>query len=216
MRHKTLARYSSSRLEKFLTELANLAEDHGARVRFIKKYGHMFSDLPDADQWRHPAIADSREQLEIKRAVYVQGELRGIWQSGSGEAKLPLGTRGARQWAALRFIRWAQESRVSFMLNLDVIAPGPFAQALLHVVNSERARVCRNLECRIQRYFFRPPGKKRQLYCSEICAEVAQRQWKKNWWGEHGVEWRKQRRTRAKKTQLTKTKGRTHGAQKTR
>lgn len=190
MDRKSLARYGSSQLERFLIEIANLHTEEDARMRFIKKYRHMLSNLPDAEQWAHPALPASPEQLEIRRAANMQSELQYVWRCGTHEA---------RQLRALMLMRWARESeKQSFMSHPEVLTPGPFAQAILYLVNSNRALVCGNPECKIQRYFFRPPDKKHQVYCSEICAEFGQRKAKQKWWEDHGEQWRRKRRKKGK------------------
>jgi hypothetical protein len=63
---------------------------------------------------------------------------------------------------------------------------------------SALARVCGNPDCPA-RYFV--AKKATQRYCSEKCAEVFQKEWKRKWWAERGNEWRrgrKQKKTRRK------------------
>lgn len=57
-------------------------------------------------------------------------------------------------------------------------------------IPTERLRLCRceRPDCP-QRYFV--AHHLGQLYATEPCAREAQREWKKQWWGKHGEEWRK-------------------------
>ena len=56
---------------------------------------------------------------------------------------------------------------------------------------SALAKVCANGDCPAP-YFI--ATKVSQRYCSEKCAEVFQRKWKRQWWTEHGDDWRRSRR----------------------
>ncbi len=61
----------------------------------------------------------------------------------------------------------------------------PLERAMTHFQrNSDRARHCLNPECPAP-YFFAPPKKKGQKYCSEKCAGVGTRESKKRWWNEN-------------------------------
>jgi hypothetical protein len=207
MRRKTLARYAASRLETFLTQLANLRPEDEAGLRFVRKYGHMLSDLPSSEQWRHPFVATTPEQLDLARAKNLQHELQCIWRSG---------TREARQFRVLMLAKWAQESgSFTFMLSPEAMHPGPFAQALLYLLNSDRALICGNPKC-LAPYLFRPRDKKRQVYCSDLCAEFGQRESKKKWWADKGDEWRKRRQSTQGRTLKKGRKGDKHGTRKTR
>jgi len=83
--------------------------------------------------------------------------------------------------------------------------PMPFEQALLHFVkNADRARYCANSECPAPYFFVK---RKNQRYCSEICAAPAQRELKRQWWSEHGEEWRKERAVKKTAKRKTARKG---------
>jgi hypothetical protein len=53
----------------------------------------------------------------------------------------------------------------------------------------ERLRVCDRPDCPNPYFVARHLG---QRYCSQVCAQWAQREWKKKWWVSHGPDWRKQ------------------------
>jgi hypothetical protein len=63
--------------------------------------------------------------------------------------------------------------------------------------NSSRARICGNSEC-LARYFI--ASRKSQVYCSERCAGVYQKEWKRNWWKHKGSSRRRQQRAKKRKT----------------
>jgi len=63
----------------------------------------------------------------------------------------------------------------------------------------ERLRLCMRPNC-THPYFLARHLK--QNYCSDECARWGQRKWKKQWWAEHGNDWRAKRR----ETDLKKTK----------
>jgi hypothetical protein len=99
-----------------------------------------------------------------------------------------------------------------FLVATEVLTPGPFTQALLHLLKStNRTRVCGNPECRVTPYFFRKH--RRQTYCSDICAEFGQRKSKQKWWSDKGSEWRKASKARS---QTETGKGANRGTRKAR
>jgi hypothetical protein len=46
----------------------------------------------------------------------------------------------------------------------------------------------------------------RQRFCSDLCAQWGQRQWKRQWWKENGESWRKQRRLKESKGEKNVTR----------
>jgi hypothetical protein len=65
----------------------------------------------------------------------------------------------------------------------------------------DHVRICANPECKAP-YFVAKDL--RQRFCSEICAQWGQREWKRQWWAAKGAEWRK---SRPKATKHSKKKG---------
>jgi len=65
----------------------------------------------------------------------------------------------------------------------------------------DHVRICANPECKAP-YFVAKDL--RQRFCSEICAQWGQREWKRQWWAAKGGEWRK---SRPKATKHSKKKG---------
>ena len=217
MARKALAAIPISKLERFLTELANLRNDEPALMRFLTMFGEMLADLPSAQQWcetdeertrwqletlkeRYPARkwrmtrgADmtAREQQsevffepsESERVCDLRSSLRSIWRAP---------TTNEKQIRALLLHKAVTTSgKPAFLLPSEVSSPGPFSQAVLHLLRSaHRALVCPNPECPTP-YFLRK--KRRQRYCSESCSGVGQREAKRKWWTAKGEDWRKKR-----------------------
>lgn len=75
-----------------------------------------------------------------------------------------------------------------------------FQSALYALFRQSRlAKVCANSDCPA-RYFV--ARKTSQEYCSDGCAKVFQREWKRQWWANHGKEWRRrhtQKKSREKR-----------------
>jgi hypothetical protein len=71
--------------------------------------------------------------------------------------------------------------------------------------------VCGNPECP-NRYFLR--GRKTQRFCDRpACAAYGQREHKRNWWNEHGAEWKheRSRESESRRKKRSKEAGRTGG-----
>jgi hypothetical protein len=64
----------------------------------------------------------------------------------------------------------------------------------LHVV--DRMRHCPNAGCPAPYFIAR---RRSQKYCSDACALPAQREFKALWWKNHGTEWQRERRAKAKR-----------------
>jgi hypothetical protein len=236
MNRKALATISTFRLEGFLSELANLRNDGAALGRFLAVFGEMLADLPSAKQWygrdeertrgqlealkeRYPAakwrmtrdadMAAPEQQSEFffepdedvnesKRVSDLRSWVRSIWRAP---------TTNEKQLRALLLHKAVTTSgKAFFLLPSEVSLPGPFSQAVLHLLRSaHRALVCPNPECPTP-YFFRK--KRRQRYCSESCSGAGQREAKRKWWTAKGEDWRKERNQKKLKQAPSKNKKR--------
>ena len=84
-------------------------------------------------------------------------------------------------WAPITF-DW-QSGQITYKPQTE------FQRALYELFRkSPLVKVCANRECPAP-YFI--AGKTSQRYCSDGCAEVFQREWKRRWWSEHGEKWRR-------------------------
>jgi len=245
MARKALATIPASRLERFLSELANLRNDEPALSRFLTMFGEILADLPSAQQWYGKDEERTRRQLETLKERYptekwrmtrgadktpteqpdwffgppedvaeftrmfdLRSSVRSIWRAPTSEEK---------QLRALLLHNAATSSgKAAFLLPSEVSSPGPFSQAVLHLLRSaHRALVCPNPECPTP-YFFRK--KRRQRYCSESCSGAGQREAKRKWWTAKGEDWRKKRSQERRKQASSKTQKRRNadGTHKTR
>jgi hypothetical protein len=86
----------------------------------------------------------------------------------------------------------------------------PIEMAFHYLLNHHnRTRRCLNSECPAP-YFF--AARHTQRYCSEICAQIGERETKRKWWAEHGTDWRKRtKHAAASKTHRKTTKKPTKG-----
>lgn len=258
MVRKALATIPTSKLEYFLTELANLRlanlQDDDRAVkrpieRFLNRFGEMLADLPSAKQWsdrgeertrwalealkeRHALgrivrnrnedgpskendepsdwVFGTREDMaEFSRLFDVRSAVQLIWRATTTEEK---------QLRALLLHNAVMTSGTpAFLLPKEVSLPGPFSQAVVHLLKSaHRALVCSNPECPAP-FFFR--RKRRQRYCSESCSGVGQREAKRRWWTAHGGDWREkhtQKRVVSKDKKKNEKRRNADGARKTR
>jgi hypothetical protein len=171
-------------------------------------HGAMLEDFPSAETWLNPSrrslVDTTKEQLEKLRILNLSSHLQYLWRQKTVEAK---------QFRIGTLIGLAQQAgKRGFLVAPEVLQPGPFAQALLYLLKSaNRIRVCGNPGCKVTPYFFRK--RRRQTYCSDVCAEFGQRKAKEKWWSDKGSEWRKTRKAR-KQTEIKK--GGNRGARKAR
>lgn len=192
MTRKPLAsKVSADRLETLLVELANVRSDDDWIRRFLNKYREMLIDFPSAEKLLSPHDGTSRDQLEKLRIQNLSSHLQYLWRQNTLEAK---------QFRVATLIALAQQAgKPGFLVATEVFEPGPFGQALLYLLKSaDRLRVCGNPNCQTP-YFFRK--RRKQTYCSDVCAEFGQRKAKQKWWSDKGDEWRK---TRKMQNQLKK------------
>lgn len=185
-----------------LAELANLRDDPKDFERFVKRWpGFVLvldKDLPRLSLGKGDIPNRFHSVLERREAV------RRIWRGNSltlTELLLPneppeelqnqeaykdrddeTGQQTGWNWEPQVNLDWQRrefiyEPRTNFQRALY----GLFRQSAL-------AKVCGNSECPAP-YFI--ASKPTQRYCSEACAEVFQREWKRRWWAEHGAKRRR-------------------------
>jgi len=196
MGRKALATIPGARLERFLRELANLKIDNSSAItRFLRQFGDMLEDLPSAQEWCEgpPGFRHPDGQLRYRSPGFEE-EMRigalsvrviSIWRGSTPREK---------QFRTLLLHRAISAWKPTFLLAPEVVkdlsTPGPFEQAILHLLNSaDRALVCRNPDCPAP-LFFRRRTNRRQTYCSTECSGFGQKTAKQKWWAEHGQQWR--------------------------
>jgi len=131
---------------------------------------------------------------EIENFVATQQRVREIW-----EGKKHGDEASIIKWALVRRPEYEDSSWYSFIevgweegtLKVRPRDLNDFIWLLLLQYSSQLA-ICANREggC-VTPYFIRKrPGYK---YCSDVCAKPAQQAFKRQWWNEHGEEWRQER-----------------------
>jgi hypothetical protein len=185
-----------------LTELANLRDDPKDFQRFAKRWPRFVlvlnQDLPGLSLGSGDIPNRFSSVRERREAV------RSIWRGSSltlSELLLPneppeelrnqeeykdrddeTGKQSGWSWEPQVKLDWQRrefiyEPRTDFQRALY----GLFRQ-------SARAKVCGNLECPAPYFIAYKPTRR---YCSEACAGVFQREWKRRWWAEHGARSRR-------------------------
>ena len=198
---------AASRLLEALAELANLREDQASLERFVKRWpGLVFLDesayrLKDGGKvpYKYGALVERRGALRniwrgdpfTLRQLLVPTdppeELRGKYFNrdcppDEEHSGVVWDTQIDLDWERGQFV---YESRTEFQRALYCL----FRQ-------SARAKVCANPECPAPYFIARETT---QRYCSDKCAEVIQREYKRRWWSEHGDEWRRSRKRSRRK-----------------
>jgi len=188
---------------KALTELANLRDDPKDFDRFAKRWRGFVHvderDLPGLGSIGREHIPNRFWTLRERRE-----SLKSIWQGSSltlSELLLPneppeeLRDQEAykdRDDETGRQIGWIWEPQVKLDWQRREFIYEPrtdFQRALYGLFHqSARAKVCGNSECPAPYFIANKPT---QRYCSEACAEVFQREWKRRWWTEHGAKRRR-------------------------
>jgi hypothetical protein len=194
-----------------LRELANLRDDPKDFERFVKRRPRFVPvlerDLPGVGPIGKAQIPNKFWTLHERREA-----LRRIWRGSSltlSELLLPneppekLRDQEAykdRDDETGQQTGWIWEPQV----NLDwqrrefIYEPRTDFQRALYGLfrQSARAKVCGNSECPAPFFIAHKPT---QRYCSEACAEVFQREWKRRWWAAHGARRRRSRKRSARK-----------------
>jgi len=197
---KTLARLSPQRAKAFLMELANLGESQAAAERFRRRFSAVMPVEMEAPE-------DVRDKEDIKRAFreyheYVSGEwhisLTGLRDDVRRAWREP--DLRTKEYVLFLLQQQALPGLSIIALLPSTLPPATlFEQAIVYFRRAiDRAQICKNPDCPAP-YFF--SSRRNQRYCSDACAVPAQREFKRQWWAEHGEEWR------AKKKQQPSRKG---------
>lgn len=194
--------------ERFLVELLNLrSEDQGAVVRF----GELFEDYVPYPYIRLPMrmnlTLEEREAATIaekaRRLIFntrslerIKSRLKDAWVQPTTLAR-EVAVLGVLHDALNAYLRKG-ELHTEEALQKRHRAYGNIVLTLLHAERIvDRMRYCANPHCAAPHFIAK---RRSQKYCSDACSIPAQREFKKAWWDEHGDEWRKARKTSAKKS----------------
>jgi hypothetical protein len=206
----------TSKLLSALKELANLRDDPASFERFARLYPR-FVHVPDSDlPYRFAEPLTRIPDLPNRFLLMWQRreDLRKVWRGNSDKltALLLPGTYPeelsaeektqyvsknesdtAGEWA------WPPQIKVDWQRSQFIYVPRTDFQRAVYALfrQSALAKVCANPDC-VTPYFI--AGRTAQRYCSDSCAKVFQREWKRRWWKEQGSKWRqkKSRRKRGK------------------
>jgi len=171
------SRFYGFRGHSLAEEFVNWADDPQSIIRFTRKFGPL--NCPQQED------GEFRQSLQEWRAYQVA--MRRYWRF-LGDNKHYRG-RGAWTSAVVN-----GEYLTALGGNLTFVTPH-LAHFLLLELGScsvTRLRICARPDCKTPHFTARHL---RQHFCSEPCAQWGQRQWKKQWWTEHGQTWRKQRKS---------------------
>lgn len=214
---------TTAKAERFLLELANLRPSKEAHGRLLKRFPEFLPEfLHDpkiAERLRdwilsfdshgaHGFILKERNVL-IDGHVVIFGRktLNETWEASKSIFLIFLSAVFLPDiWAStdLRAVQWKifgmrffsrgpTDSNTFLQAVLDPPPPNPFEVAMLYLwENFHRTKQCKSPSCKVTPYFF--AKKKGQEYCGELCAAEAQREYKRQWWAEHGKQWRKERK----------------------
>jgi hypothetical protein len=194
--HITLAIGYKPKAVELLTDFANTHPEDYERFDWKWQYA--------TRGWRG-GRASFEETQRIIREIW-EGKLKGR-EGGCVEAglglSLPIAEYGHSSQSALIKANWAEGTLWAARrdLNDDVW--------LILLSHSNRLAVCANRENGCPTPYF-VKKKANQKFCCEECAAPAQRAFKRQWFREHGDEWRKKwlKKQKKSKTQSRKMGGR--------
>ncbi len=211
---QNLATLPASRIQEFLAEAANTPIDELAVGRFMGKFGTILN-TPEWLAWSQEALAKNpryhqqgfghrlHAAFEVANSVELlllwnlQRKVRNIWESPD--------VRTAR-WRTfcVQYSIYDHLPVVAGTKDLDAPPATALQQCLTYLSeHSDLLKRCGNPDCGVTPYFF--AKKRKQRYCSDLCAQPAQRAAKKRWWDEHGEVWRK-KAARTRKVKQAETK----------
>ena len=139
-----------------------------------------------------PTRPDS-EFLREYWLIPLRDTLRSIWTADDVRAKrwgLFRILQDYFQYDDDRFNRSLYRTLSRHCMAAPLEPPTKFEEYLLYMMEAGQTRKCRNPDCPSP-YFFAKRGS--QQYCSSVCAEPAQKIYKKNWWRKKGKQWRAER-----------------------
>jgi hypothetical protein len=150
-------------------QFVNWANDPQGTLRFVRRYGPLSKPQPGQ------VFRQSLQQWR-KHQAFLQGQWR----------MTPLGyTIGMKDGEMLRI--------APKKLSLTVESLERFLEFEIWLAPAARRRICARPHCETPWFIATNP---KQQFCTEKCAEWAQRQHKQQWWAEHGDQWRKERKAR--------------------
>ena len=207
--------FEPSKIEA-LKDLANLRDEAAAFGWFARRWpGFVYvpdTDLPYALSVPLTGIPDLPNRF--LRMWQLREDIRRVWKGDSDKLKALLSpgvppeeltveerhalltkddSSTAGEWA------WPPQLKVDWLRSQFVYVPRTEFQKAVYELfrKSSLVKVCGNPDCVTPFFIGRRAA---QRYCSDLCAQVFQREWKRRWWKERGTKWRhkKSRRKRGK------------------
>jgi hypothetical protein len=166
-----LTAFEGKREGRLIDKFLNWPDDTKSILRFTRKYGPLEIAAKPKNTFRFPE-ADFRS---------AQQRLGKMWRSQDihPEKEIKGGTLLFRQG------------------TVTYSAPTLFMYLYVDLVTLpiDRVKICKRDGC-VHPFFI--AGHLKQRFCSDECAEVGQRELKKEWWDKNGAAWRANRRNEAK------------------
>ena len=197
-----------ARLLETLKELANLRDDPAAFERFVRYWPGL---IDVGDHCEHDSYAGySFGEPKTRMPRNLPKRFLGVWQWREALREVWRGNSEKLTYLLLPSLDeviadpdpewpWPPQLKVDWHRGEFVYIPRSKLQEAIYALfrRSALVKVCANQDCAAP-YFI--AGKTAQRYCSDGCAQVFQREWKRRWWKEKGTKWRrkKSRRKRGK------------------
>lgn len=165
-----LTRISEPAHEMILTRFVNESSSPGRIKLFIEKYGPL----------KETPLAGRGFKFPLRVWHNYQKTFRELWRTRkrmTGDLEFSE-KPGALRLTEGKLVYQAKSLEEFMVLELMGCA-------------AERMKICADPDC-VTQYFFARHLK--QKYCSDLCANRAQRKWKSEWWQSHGNRWRNDRR----------------------
>jgi hypothetical protein len=152
---------------RLIEDFLNWPSDSESILRFTRRYGPLQQEPVRGAAFRFPPISWEVDQRFFRKH----------WRS------------------AAKYPDWQPDGGTLAFRNgrLTYTAKNLYMYLYMDLFTSEakRLRLCRRPDCP-HPYFI--AGHLKQRFCSDQCAEWGQREWKKQWWKEHGETWRAKRK----------------------
>jgi len=201
-RPDTTSSVSERRLKKFLHDIVNAADN---RFDYILKVYVDAGFLPSKTLSEravalNPGFLTTQEltlrrQREMRQVVeQLRNGLQRIWSADDA---------ATAEWRLFSLQNEIYRSADTTMYESGAeLQPPPDDRLVYRALGRLRRslhmlRTCKNPACETP-FFIADKGG--QTHCSDVCAALAQREYKTQWWREKGPEWRKARRPKAKKS----------------
>jgi hypothetical protein len=197
-----LARISADQAQLFLERFANIPDDETKLRKFEKsfsKYVEGFAGQTIGEQL-HQTEDPVASRIRDAQFVFLREDLRRRWNAQTTRERDVLISQlrttflnSVRSFMYRKSAGLLDTPGTVFLVPEEFRIPPyhPFEQVLNFLDKfGPRTRYCANPDCS-ERYFVadRRTGK----YCSSDCAKPAQQALKRQWWNQHGSEWRRQR-----------------------